>query len=239
MIIYPAIDIQNGKCVRLKQGDAEQSNVFFENPLDAALKWKETGSEFLHVVDLDGAFQGESMNATMIKKIKQATNFFVQTGGGIRTMEKITYLVEEALVDRVIIGTAAIEQPSLVEDAVKRYGTKIAVGIDAWHGKVAIKGWVEKTETLSVDLALRMKNVGVDTIIYTDIEKDGMLTGPNIEETKKMISDTGMRIIASGGISGMNDIKNLLNIDAAGAITGRAIYTGDLDLAEAIALTKE
>jgi phosphoribosylformimino-5-aminoimidazole carboxamide ribotide isomerase len=239
MIIYPAIDIQNGKCVRLKQGDAEQSNIFFENPLDAAYKWKEMGSKYLHVVDLDGAFKGESINASLIKQIKKETGFFVQTGGGIRSMDKIAYLIEEGLVDRVIIGTAAIEQPHLVKEAVERYGTKIAIGIDAWYGKVAIKGWVEKTDISSVSLALKMKEYGVDTIIYTDIEKDGMLTGPNIDETDKMIQQTGMQIIASGGISGIKDINNLLDINAAGAITGRAIYTGDLDLAEAIELTKE
>src|SRR5690554_5282835 len=184
MVIFPAIDIKGGKCVRLLQGRAEDETVYGNDPVEMALKWEQEGAEYLHVVDLDGAFSGKSPNEKIIKKIAESISIPIQLGGGIRTMDKIQRLLNEYGIQRVVLGTAAVENTVLLKEAVERYGNRIVAGIDAKDGKVAIKGWVEKTDLSAVELGQEMKEIGIDTIIYTDIAKDGMLKGPNLKETE-------------------------------------------------------
>lgn len=234
MIIYPAIDIKGGRCVRLLQGRADDETVFGESPVDMAKGWVRLGAEYLHVVDLDGAFDGISPNLKIISEIAKAISIPIQLGGGIRTMKMITLMLDEYGISRVILGTAATEEPELLKKAVNRYGKRIAVGIDAKQGKVAIKGWVQETDILAVDLGLKMKAMGVDTVIYTDIAKDGMMSGPNLKETIEMIEKTGLNIIASGGISKLKDLHEVKKVGAAGAIIGRALYTGSIRLPDAL-----
>jgi len=236
MIIYPAIDIKNGKCVRLLQGKADAETIYGENPVEVAKKWEDMGARFLHVVDLDGAFSGDSLNMDIIKKIARGSSIPIQVGGGIRTMEKIEEYLQLPGVKRVIIGTSAITNPDLLNKAVARYGEQVAVGIDAKNGKLAIHGWVESTEIDAVSFGKDLKALGVDTVIYTDISKDGMLSGPNLESTKELIEKSGLNIIASGGIRSIQDIKNIKEIGATGAIIGKALYTGKINLREALAL---
>ncbi len=235
MIIYPAIDLKDGKCVRLKQGLMDETTVYSERPADVARMFERAGAKWIHVVDLNGAFEGKAVNEETIKEIVENTNIPVQLGGGIRTLEDIGRVLSYG-VSRVILGTVAVKDPDIVTEAVKIYGNKIAVGIDAKDGKVAINGWVEKTDIKSVVFALNMKARGVQTIIYTDISKDGMMEGPNIKLSKDMIDDTGLDVIVSGGISTLGDIRNCKVIGAAGVITGRAIYTGAIKLSAALKL---
>lgn len=235
MIIYPAVDIKNGKAVRLVQGKASDLTVYNENPVDAAMQWKSCGASWLHVVDLDGAFSGQGENLPIIEKIVSQTGLNIQTGGGIRSLNQIKKRMD-AGVKRVIIGTAALADDGLIEKAISEYGEDaIACGIDAKGGYVAVKGWVELTELTPVQLALRVSALGVRHIIYTDISKDGMLCGPNFDSTAELIKATGLEVIASGGISSMRDLIQCAKIGAAGAICGKAIYTGAIDLAAAIA----
>ncbi len=233
MIIYPAIDLKNGKCVRLKQGDMEDSTVYSERPADIARAFERAGSKWIHVVDLNGAFQGKSLNEESIIEIVNTVNIPIQLGGGIRTMEDIDRVISCGI-SRVILGTAAVKTPELVSEALSVYGDKIAVGIDARDGRVAVNGWLEKTEIKTINFAYQMKALGVKTIIYTDISKDGMMEGPNIKASKDLIDDTGLDVIVSGGISTLNDIRNCKIIGAAGVITGKAIYTGAIKLTAAI-----
>jgi phosphoribosylformimino-5-aminoimidazole carboxamide ribotide isomerase len=200
--------------------------------------WQESGADFLHIVDLDGARSGEGKNRKVIKEIARKVNMKVQTGGGIRTMEDISSLLEEG-VARVILGTAAVKNFALVEEAVKKYGDRIAVGIDAKDGFAATDGWEKVSELRAVDFAKKVEAVGVKTIIYTDIATDGALCGPNVEAMREMVENTSLDVIASGGVSSLDDIKALLKTGVEGAITGRAIYTGSLDLKEAVNLCKE
>lgn len=234
MIIYPAIDIKGGKCVRLTQGRAQEETIFGEDPISMAKTWADLGAQYLHVVDLDGAFDGESPNLAIIESIAAAVSVPIQLGGGIRSMEKIRRMLEDYGVERVILGTSALKDPELVCAAARRYPGRIAVGIDAKGGLAAILGWVEETDVDAVSLGRRMKAIGIDTCIYTDIAKDGMLLGPNLAETKAMIEQTGLSIIASGGISSLKDLWAVKDIGAAGAIIGRALYTGDIHLADAL-----
>lgn len=235
MIIYPAIDIRNGKCVRLLQGDYDKETIYDDDPVAVAEKWQSKGAEYMHLVDLDGALAGKGINLDVIKKIVNTLSIPCQTGGGIRTMEKVDLLLGDIGIDRVIIGTAAIENPELVAKAVCRYGSsRVAVGIDAKNGYAAIRGWRDTSEIKAVDLALAMKVMGVDIIIYTDIKVDGTLSGPNLIETEYLIENTGMKIIASGGIGSIDDIINVKNTSAEGLIIGKALYTGDVDLQAAI-----
>jgi phosphoribosylformimino-5-aminoimidazole carboxamide ribotide isomerase len=234
MIIYPAIDIKGGKCVRLQQGKADEETVFGEDPVQMALAWEEQGAEFIHLVDLDGAFEGHSSNLSIIAQLARRVSVPIQLGGGIRTMDRVIMLLEEYGIARVILGTAALESPKLVEEAVKRYGNRIAAGIDAKRGKAAIRGWVQKTDIEAVELGRRMKSMGIDTVIYTDIARDGMMAGPNLRETRAMIDGTGLDIIASGGVSSLEDVRNVKGIGAAGVIVGRALYTGAISLTEAL-----
>ena len=201
MTIFPAIDIKGGRCVRLLQGRAEDETVYGNDPVEMARTWEQQGAEYLHVVDLDGAFDGKSPNEEIIKNMAECVSIPIQLGGGIRSMDKIQRLLDVYGIQRVILGTAAVENNELLKQAVKRYGNRIVAGIDARNGKAAIKGWVEKTDLSAVELGLKMKEMGRDPIIYTDIAKDGMMKGPNISETQEMIERTGLKIIASGGIT--------------------------------------
>ncbi len=233
MQIYPAIDIKNGQCVRLKQGRFDDITVYGNDPVAMAKKFISMGASYLHIVDLDGARLGIGYNNEIIKKIVDTYKIPVQTGGGIRTMRDI----EERLsvgVSRVILGTSAVNNPDIVKEAVRIYGDKIAVGIDAVNGRVAIHGWEKVSDISAISLCGKMKDYGVKTIIYTDISKDGMMSGPNIEATKEIIDATGIDIICSGGVSSVIDIEKADKIGAEGVIIGKAIYQGTIDLAEAI-----
>lgn len=239
MIIFPAIDIKGGRCVRLLQGRAEDETVYGNNPVETARIWEEQGAEFLHVVDLDGAFGGGSPNEEIIRNMAESVSIPIQLGGGIRSMDRIHRFLDEYGIRRVILGTAAVENTKLLEQAVKRYGNRIAAGIDARKGKAAIKGWVKETDLSAVELGLKMKEIGIDTIIYTDIAKDGMLEGPNLRETQEMIERTGLNIIASGGITSLADLQQIRQIGAAGAIIGKALYTGAIELSGALRIGRE
>ncbi len=238
MLIIPAIDLKDGKCVRLLQGKADAVTVYSDRPDDIARKWQDMGAKVIHVVDLDGAFSGTQKNIEGIKKIRQAVSVDIELGGGIRDMERIEMLLGLGI-NRVILGTAAIEMPELIKEACKRFPGKIIIGIDAKDGLVAVKGWVEVTDVKAKELALRMEDYGVWGIIYTDISRDGMLTGPNIEAIRQMVEAVSIPVIASGGVSSIDDIKRLKEIKGLwGAITGKALYTGAIDLKEAIEISK-
>lgn len=238
MLIIPAIDLKEGKCVRLLQGRAEDKTVYSDNPAETARRWAAEGAELLHIVDLDGAFSGAQTNIESIKAIRKAVSADLELGGGIRDMETIDMLTSMGI-NRVILGTIAAKNPDFLKRASDRHPGRIIAGIDAKDGKVAVKGWVETTGIDALDLAKKMKECGAAGIIYTDISRDGMLTGPNFEATARMAENVDVPVIASGGISSMDDIKKLLNIKGLwGAITGKAIYTGRLDVREALELTK-
>ncbi len=232
MIIYPAIDLRGGKCVRLLQGDYDQTTVYSDSPVEMAKKWESCGASWLHVVDLDGARQ-EASNRKVICEIAGALSIPVQTGGGIRTMEDIEDLLSHGI-SRVILGTVAVQNPDFVAQATKEYGEKIAVGIDAKDGFAAISGWEEVSQWKAVDMALAMKKMGVRHIIYTDIATDGMLQGPNLAAMTEMAAAFGPGIIASGGVGKLDDLVALTKTGVSGAIVGKAIYTGGVDLAQAI-----
>lgn len=238
MIVIPAIDLKDGLCVRLLQGKKEDATVYSDDPASTAQRWESCGARLLHVVDLDGAFTGNQKNIESIRRIREAVKMDIEVGGGIRDMERIDLLMSIGI-NRVILGTVAIEKPELVKDACKKYPGKVIVGIDAKSGFAAVKGWVEVTHIEAKELALRMQDHGASGIIYTDISKDGMMTGPNIEATRNLVEALDIPVIASGGISSINDIKNLMTIkNLWGAITGKAIYSGAIDLKEAIKLTE-
>ena len=234
MQIYPAVDIKNGKCVRLKQGNFDNVTIYEQNPVKAAQNWIEQGATYLHIVDLDGAKQGNSENEKIIADIVKLSDVPVQTGGGVRSLEDIERKLSKG-VSRVILGTIAVKQQELVQKAVQKFGAdKIVVGIDAKQGKVAIAGWEEVSNISALELCFTMKKYGVKTIIYTDIAKDGMMSGVNLESTKEMIQKTGMNIIASGGISSMQDLENVQSINASGVIVGKALYQGALHLKDIV-----
>ncbi len=237
MIIFPAIDIKGGLCVRLKQGDPDRATVYGEDPVAVARHWESQGAEWLHVVDLDGAFSKQPVNSVAIKAIARSISIPVQVGGGIRTIENVKdYL--DAGVERVILGTAALRDPSMVAEACSLYPGRIALGLDARDGLVAVEGWKEATRTDAVSLVRGFEHLELAAIIYTDIHRDGMQTGVNIEATQRLIQTTRVPVIASGGVSSLGDIMNLLPLvpqGLLGVITGRAIYEGTLDLREAIA----
>ncbi len=238
MLIIPAIDLRGGKCVRLLQGRADAETIFSDDPVAMALKWQSKGAQFLHVVDLDGAFTGAQENLDIVKNIASALSIPMELGGGIRDQKAIETVLQSG-VRRAILGTSALKDPAFAEDMCKEYGDRIAVGIDAREGMVATHGWTEVGEKPAVDFAIEMEAAGVKTIIYTDIKRDGMLKGPNIEATKKIAQAVqSVEIIASGGVSSLDDIKNLKTLESlgvTGAIVGKALYTGDLQLEDAIA----
>jgi phosphoribosylformimino-5-aminoimidazole carboxamide ribotide isomerase len=236
MLIIPAIDLKDGKCVRLEQGLMDKATVYSEDPGTTAQHWEAQGAELLHVVDLNGAFAGVPKNLDAIKAIRAAVRMPIEVGGGIRDSATIQTLVSIGI-DRIILGTAAIENPAFVREACERFPGRIIVGIDAKEGLVAIKGWSEVTNVKAVDLALQMQEHGVISIIYTDIKRDGMLSGPNIEATQALAKALRIPVIASGGVHTMKDIENLLTVrhsGVSGVITGKAIYSGSLNLREAI-----
>ena len=237
MLIYPAIDLYGGKAVRLYKGDYAQMTVYNEHPEEVAQDFKNAGAKCIHLVDLEGAKTGETPNIETVLKIKKTTGLFCEIGGGIRSMEVIDRYVS-AGVDRVILGTAAVTDPGFVEAAVEKYGEKIAVGVDIKDGFVAIKGWTEKSEFGAMEFTGRMQDIGVKTLICTDISKDGAMQGANHALYKELSERFDMQIIASGGVSSMEDVKKLAALDIHGAIIGKAYYTGAIDLKEAIGVAE-
>ena len=238
MKIYPAIDIRGGKCVRLFKGDFAQETVFSDSPAAMAKQWAAQGAEYLHLVDLDGARAGRSENLTTVKEILAAVNIPVELGGGIRTMENIDEVLKLG-VRRVILGSVAVRDPELVREACAKYGDRIVVGIDAKDGIVAVDGWGVSGDVDVITLAKKMKDAGVRTIIYTDISRDGTLSGVNVEATAKLARESGVDVVASGGVKDLADIRALLLYERdgiEGVIVGKSIYTGSLDLKKAIAL---
>ena len=230
MKLYPAIDIKNGQCVRLQQGLFDATTVYSNAPFEVAKQFEEVGAKFLHIVDLDGALQGMGANDEALAQIIKNVTIPLEIGGGIRTMQDIEHRLNMG-VTRVILGTKAVESPEFVKEAIATFGAdKIVIGIDAKDGMVAIKGWETISNVDAVTLALSMKDLGVKTIIYTDISKDGMLCGPNFVQTAKMVEATGLDIIASGGVSSMQDLEQLEKIGVEGAILGKAIYEKRVDL---------
>ncbi|MGO0063530.1 1-(5-phosphoribosyl)-5-[(5-phosphoribosylamino)methylideneamino]imidazole-4-carboxamide isomerase [Brevibacillus fluminis] len=234
--IYPAIDIRGGKCVRLFQGDYAQETVYGESPLDVAKQWVAQGAKWLHLVDLDGAKAGQPVHAELVLSIARSVDVPVQIGGGIRTLEDVAAYLEGG-VARVIIGTAALENRAFMEQALSRYGNQIAIGLDCRKGFVATRGWLETSDVKAEDLARELVQLGAETFIYTDISRDGTLTGPNIEEIVSLARATGKQVIASGGVSVEQDLFALANYAAdgvGGAIVGKALYTGAIDLAQTL-----
>lgn len=235
--IYPAIDIRGGKCVRLLQGDYAQETVFNESPLDAAKQWEALGGQFVHLVDLDGAKAGRPVNHELIGSIASALNVPVQVGGGLRTFEDVKLLLSLG-VSRVILGTAAIEDKAFTEKVLTEYGDKAAIGIDARNGFVATRGWLETSEVRAEDLAKELAGKGAETFIFTDISRDGMMQGPNVEAILSLAKASGKTVIASGGVSVQEDLERLAahaSDGIGGAIVGKALYTGSIDLASALA----
>lgn len=236
MEVIPAIDILGGQCVRLYQGDYGQVQTFDENPVSVARKWQDEGATRLHVVDLDGAKAGKPVNLQAIEAIVQAVTMPVQVGGGLRDRDSVARLLE-AGVQRIILGTIAVEQPELVQQLCQDFPGQIVVGIDARNGKVATRGWLETSEVLATELAQQMATAGVTAIIYTDIHRDGTLQGPNLEALRELAESIDIPVIASGGVSSVTDLLNLLVLEplgVTGAIVGRAIYTGEVSLKEAL-----
>jgi phosphoribosylformimino-5-aminoimidazole carboxamide ribotide isomerase len=240
VIILPAIDLKEGKCVRLEQGLMDKDTVYSDDPAAQALVWQQQGGEYLHIVDLDGAFAGVPKNKAAIEAIVAALDIPCELGGGIRDLATVEAYLALGI-DRVILGTIAQQNPQLVAEACKLFPGHIVVGIDARDGLVAVRGWADVTATKASDLAAQMEGFGVAAIIYTDIARDGMMQGPNIAATKALAESISIPVIASGGISSLDDIRNLLAIEGsgvAGAITGKAIYSGALDLREAVRVAK-
>lgn len=238
MIIYPAIDLREGKCVRLVQGKFDNMTVYSDNPIEIALRWKTMGAEYLHVVDLDGARYGEPKNIDVVSGIAAQVGIPVQMGGGIRSIEMVEKVLGSG-VKRIILGTSAVKDPELVKEALKRYGDRIAVGIDAKDGLVAIEGWERTSENSAVDFAKKMEDIGAKTIIYTDISRDGMLSGPNLKAMQEMAEAVNIDVIASGGVGGLQDIHSLKNTGVSGVIVGKALYTGKVDLKKALEAAKD
>lgn len=238
MIIYPAIDIRGGKAVRLVEGDFDRQTVFDANPVDAALRWVEAGASWIHIVDLDGAKEGVRSNAGVIADIRKAVpaHIRLQLGGGLRTLSDVASAFEIGI-DRAIIGSSAVTNPDLVEEAVSQYGDRIAVGLDARDGKVATRGWLVQTEADALEIAQRFGAAGLKHVIFTDIHRDGTLQGPNLDSLRTMISQVPAQIIASGGVGSIDDVRAIMETGAAGVIIGSALYQHRLSLADALAIT--
>ncbi len=238
MLIFPAIDLKDGACVRLFRGDYATAHKVAEDPLETAKSFEAAGAEWIHMVDLDGAKARKPVNAEIIFHVARNTHLKVEVGGGIRNMETIDFYLQNG-VARVILGSVAIKNPALVQEAVAKYGERIAVGIDAMDGKVAAEGWTDRSEIDYIDLAKAMEAVGVQVIIFTDISRDGMLSGPNLAMLDALNQAVTCNIVASGGVSKLDDIDDCRRLNLYGAICGKAIYTGDLDLRQAVAAAKE
>jgi len=240
MILFPAIDLKNGQCVRLKQGDMNAATVYGSDPAAQAKAFEAQGFEWLHVVDLDGAFAGTSINGDAVAAILRATHNPVQLGGGIRTLAQVESWLQKGLA-RVILGTVAVRDPALVQEACRLFPGQVAVGIDARNGKVAVQGWAESSQLDVIELARRYEGAGVAAIIYTDIDRDGILTGINWESTLMLARQVSIPVIASGGLASLADIERLTMPDAArlgGVISGRALYDGRIDASAALALLR-
>ena len=240
MILFPAIDLKDGQCVRLKLGDMDQATVFNDDPAAQAKSFEDQGFEYLHVVDLNGAFAGESRNGAAVEAILGAVDFPVQLGGGIRTLDHIEGWLDKGLA-RVILGTVAVRDPALVKEAARRFPGQVAVGIDARGGMVAVEGWAETSELSVIELAKRFEGAGVAAIIYTDIDRDGVLAGINWDSTLELARATTIPVIASGGLASMNDIERMTRPEyrvLEGAISGRALYDGRIVSREALAMLK-
>jgi len=233
MILFPAIDIRGGNCVRLIQGDYDQETIYGDSPTAMALEWEKKGAEYIHLIDLDGAKTGNSLNKQAIKAVAAAVSIPVQVGGGIRSLAIIKDYLENG-VSRVIIGTAAIHDQAFLQEAVDKYGEKIAVSIDARNGYVATDGWTETSNVKAIDLLHTLAEIGVHTVVYTDIYKDGMLQGPNLSELERVDEATKMDVIASGGVTTKEDIRTLRERHMYGAIIGKALYDGNLIFEELV-----
>ena len=238
MLVIPAIDIKDGICVRLFKGDYSTVHKVAEDAVETAKSFKKAGAQWLHMVDLDGAKDGKKVNSDLILSVAEKAGLKIEIGGGIRDMESIEYYLGHG-VDRVILGSAAVKDPAFVRSAIKEYDDKIAVGIDAKNGMVKAEGWIADSEINYMELAKRMEDIGCKTIIYTDIDQDGTLSGPNLKELDDLVNAVSCRIVASGGVSSLVDIVNLANLRVYGAICGKAIYTGNLDLPRAVEIASK
>ncbi len=235
MKIIPAIDLKNGRCVRLLQGKEDQETVYGEDPVETALSFEDQGAEKIHLVDLDGAFRGESKNLEQVERIAQAVKVPLELGGGIRSSDDISRVFDLG-VSFVIIGTIAVKNPKILEEAIQKFENHLILGLDAKDGKVAVSGWVEVTEFSDEEFANQWKQLGIDRVIYTDIARDGMLAGPNLSSLRRMATATRLKITASGGVSSLDDLKQLAELEQDGVdevIVGKAIYERQLDLREA------
>lgn len=237
MILFPAVDILDNRAVRLLYGERDKVTDYGD-PAELAIKWVQSGAEYLHVVDLNGAFDDSAVNRETLKRLIKEVKIPVQLGGGIKTLDKIKFYLEEVGVTRVIVGTACVTAPEVVDKACALYGNKIVAGIDCNDGFVAIKGWVEKSSLTAEKVALDMKERGSDTVVFTDISRDGALTGVNVDATAALAEKTGMNIVASGGMSSLDDIEKLMRKNVYGAILGRAIYNGNIDVVKALNIVK-
>lgn len=240
MIIIPAVDLKDGRCVRLSQGRMDQESVYSDHPIDMARRWESEGAERLHVVDLNGAMNGRPIHRPLVKEISQAVRIPIEVGGGIRDMTAIEDYLSSG-VAWVVLGTAAFQNPALIEQACHRFPERVILGIDAKGGKVAIRGWNEMVSLAAIDLLKQYEGMGLSAIIFTDIERDGMRTGVNIQSTKSLARSTSIPVIASGGVSRIEDVEHLLELEqdgVIGVIVGRALYTGSVKLEEAIRITK-
>lgn len=241
MLIIPAIDLRCGKCVRLVEGKLEQETVYSDDPVAMAVHWQEQGAKWLHVVDLDGAFAGSPKNLDVISAILAAVDMPVQVGGGIRSMEIISRLLDLGAA-RVILGTAAILKPEIVSEACDRYGEAILVGIDGRNGRVAIEGWGMTVDKSTLELAQDMQARGIQRVVFTDIRRDGTLQGPNLEATGELARATGLKVVASGGVSNIDDLKEVKRLEPLGVdsvIMGKALYAGTVTLKEALAIAAQ
>ncbi|PGO34002.1 1-(5-phosphoribosyl)-5-[(5-phosphoribosylamino)methylideneamino]imidazole-4-carboxamide isomerase [Bacillus cereus] len=237
MEIFPAIDLKEGRCVRLYQGEFSKETVMNEDPVAQAIIFEKCGAKILHIVDLDGAIAGESLNLPIIEKICKAVRIPVQVGGGVRSLAAVEKLLLVG-VEKVILGTAALYDKAFLEEVVLLYKEKIIVGIDAKNGFVATRGWLDMSEISYIDLAKQMENVGVQTIVFTDISKDGTLAGPNFEQLELLQKSVGIRLIASGGVASIQDVKKLNDMNIYGVIIGKALYEKTIDLEEVLEVTK-
>ncbi len=237
MYVIPAIDIKDGQCVRLKKGDYDTVHKVAENPYDTAKAFKDAGVRYMHMVDLDGAKNGELVNAQLICDVAKSSGLLVDVGGGIRNLNSIEYYLSNG-VNQVVLGSVAVKNPRIVIDAVRNFGDKIIVGIDAVNGIVKSEGWTDGSDIYFTELAKRMEDVGVEKFIFTDIDRDGMLTGPNLVQLEVLRNSVSADIVASGGVSDISDIKDLMSLNIFGAICGKSIYEGTLNLEEAVKLTR-
>lgn len=234
MQLYPAIDLKSGQCVRLKQGEFKEITVYSDKPEEIAALWQAQGATYLHLVDLDGALAGHSVNEEVIQRIVSTVTIPVEIGGGIRNEEAIASMLSLG-VARVIIGTKAVKQPEFIRDMIDKFGAdRIVLGVDAKDGMVAVEGWEKLSEITASELCSQMKEYGIRHIVYTDISRDGMLSGPNVAYTKKLTDETGLDVIASGGMSSMEDLRQLYEAGVQGAIIGKALYEKRIELSEAV-----